>query len=228
MNKLYKIFFLFILLIFLTTYTPKKFDLISPKEGGGFFNIQKIEIVNNSLISDQKIKSDLENLYGKNIFFIKSKPLEKILNKIDLINKVELKKKYPDTIKVKVYEEHPTAILNKKNKKFFIMESSKLIPFTDNIAFENLPTVFGEKSEFHLVSFLKSLQNAEFPTQRIKNFYFFKIGRWDIQLKDDQVIKFPFKNVNEAINQSIQLMNRKDFVKYKIIDLRISGKIITE
>ena len=164
----------------------------------------------------------------KNIFFIKSKPLEKILNKIHLINKVELKKKYPDTIKVKVYEEHPTAILNKKNKKFIIMESSKLIPFTDNIAFENLPTVFGEKSELHLVSFLKSLQNAEFPTPRIKNFYFFKIGRWDIQLKNDQVIKFPFKNVNEAINQSIQLMNRKDFVKYKIIDLRINGKIITE
>ena len=228
MNKLYKIFFLFILLIFLTTYTPKKFDLIPPKGGGGFFNIQKIEIVNNNLISDQKIKSDLKNLYGKNIFFIKSKPLEKILNKIDLINKVELKKKYPDTIKVKVYEEHPTAILNKKNKKFFIMESSKLIPFTDNIAFENLPTVFGEESEVHLVSFLQSLKNAEFPTQRIKNFYFFKIGRWDVQLKDDQVIKFPFKNVNKAINQSIQLMNRKDFVKYKIIDLRISGKIITE
>ena len=228
MNKLYKIFFLFILLIFLTTYTPKKFDLISPKGGSGFFNIQKIEIVNNNLISDQKIKSDLKNLYGKNIFFIKPKPLEKILNKIDLINKVELKKKYPDTIKVKVYEEHPTAILNKKNKKFFIMESSKLIPFTDNIAFENLPTVFGEESEVHLVSFLQSLKNAEFPTQRIKNFYFFKIGRWDVQLKDDQVIKFPFKNVNEAINQSIQLMNRKDFVKYKIIDLRISGKIITE
>ena len=228
MNKLYKIFFLFILLIFLTTYTPKKFDLISPKGGGGFFNIQKIEIVNNNLISDQKIKSDLKNLYGKNIFFIKSKPLKKIINKIDLINKVELKKKYPDTIKVKVYEEHPTAVLNKKNKKFFIMESSKLIPFTDNIAFENLPTVFGEESEVHLVSFLKSLQNEEFPTPRIKNFYFFKIGRWDIRLKNDQVIKFPFKNVNEAINQSIQLMNRKDFVKYKIIDLRISGKIITE
>ena len=228
MNKLYKIFFLFILLIFLTTYTPKKFDLISSKEGGGFFNIQKIEIVNNNLISDQKIKSDLKNLYGQNIFFIKPKSLEEILDKIDLINKVELKKKYPDTIKVKVYEEHPTAILNKKNKKFFIMESSKLIPFTDNIAFENLPTVFGEESEIHLVSFLQSLKNAEFPTPRIKNFYFFKIGRWDIQLKNNQVIKFPFKNVNEAINRSIQLMNRKDFVKYKIIDLRISGKIITE
>ena len=96
--------------------------------------------------------------------------------------------------------------------------------YTTNIGYD----IFGEESEVHLVIFLKSLQNAEFPTQRIKNFYFFKIGRWDIQLKDDQVIKFPFKNVNVAINQSIQLMNRKDFVKYKIIDLRISGKIITE
>ena len=82
MNKLYKIFFLFILLIFLTTYTPKKFDLISPKEGGGFFNIQKIEIVNDYLISDQRIKPHLKNLYGQNIFFVKYEPLEEILNKI--------------------------------------------------------------------------------------------------------------------------------------------------
>ena len=228
MNKLYKIFFLFILLIFLTTYTPKKFDIISQKEIGGFFNIQKIEITDNYLISDQKIKPHLKNLYGQNIFFVKYESLKEILNEIDLINKIEIKKKYPDTIKVKIYEESPIAILNKKNKKFIIMESSKLIPFTEIKPFKNLPTVFGEKSEIHLTDFIRNLQNAEFPISRVKNFYFFKIGRWDIQLKNEQVIKFPFKNVNEAINQSIQLMNRKDFVKYKIIDLRISGKIITE
>ena len=228
MNKLYKIFFLFILLIFLTTYTPKKFDIISQKEIGGFFNIQKIEITDNYLVSDQKIKSHLKNLYGQNIFFVKYKSSKEIINKIDLINKIEIKKKYPDTIKVKIYEESPIAILNKKNKKFIVMESSKLIPFTETKPFKNLPTVFGEESEIHLVDFLKNLQNAEFPIARIKNFYFFKIGRWDIQLKNDQIIKFPFKNVIESINQSIKLMYRKDFTKYKIIDLRISGKIITE
>jgi len=228
MKKLYKIFFLFILLIFLTTYTPKKFDIISQKEISSFFNIQKIEIVDNYLVSDQEIKPHLKKLYGQNIFFVKYESLEEILNKIDLINKIEIKKKYPDTIKVKIYEENPIAFLNKKNKKFVVMESSKLILFTENLPFEYLPTVFGEESEIYLADFLKNLQNAGFPTSRVKNFYFFKIGRWDIQLKNDQIIKFPFKNVNDSINQSIKLMDRKDFTKYKIIDLRISGKIITE
>ena len=95
MKKLYKIFFLFILLIFLTTYTPKKFDIISQKEISSFFNIQKIEIVDNYLVSDQEIKPHLKKLYGQNIFFVKYESLEEILNKIDLINKIEIKKNIP-------------------------------------------------------------------------------------------------------------------------------------
>ena len=79
-----------------------------------------------------------------------------------------------------------------------------------------------------LKKFLKDLKSAQFPVKRIKNYYFFKIGRWDIQLKNDQVFKFSFKNVAQSIKKSIQLIDRTDFQKYKVIDLRINDKIITE
>ncbi len=60
------------------------------------------------------------------------------------------------------------------------------------------------------------------------NFYFFKIGRWDLQLLNNKVIKLPYNNTDEAIIKSIELLTRKDFSNYKIIDLRIDDKIIVE
>ena len=43
-----------------------------------------------------------------------------------------------------------------------------------------------------------------------------------------QTIKLPFENIEESINLSVDLLNKENFQKYKVIDLRISGKIITE
>ena len=228
MKRLPKIFFLFILFIFLTTYNPKETKFLLNIEYHGLFNIQNIEVTNNYLISDQKIKLKLKNLYGKNIFFVKINYLEEMLLQIDLLNKIEVKKKYPNTIKIKIYEEKAIATLNQKNSKFFVMESSKLVPFSADLNFKNLPNVFGESSEIYLPNFLKKLKDVQFPVESIKNYYFFKIGRWDIQLENDQLLKFPFENVTDSIRQSIQLINRKDFQKFKVIDLRISDKIITE
>ena len=91
-----------------------------------------------------------------------------------------------------------------------------------------LPSVFGEGAEVSFVDFVKNLKDKEFPTENIKNFYYFHIGRWDIQLKNNKIIKFPYKNTDEAIKKSIELLNRKDFENYKIIDLRVDGKIIVE
>ena len=46
-----------------------------------------------------------------------------MLFQIDLLNRIEVKKKYPNTIKIKIYEEKAIATLNKKNSKFFVMDS---------------------------------------------------------------------------------------------------------
>ena len=49
-----------------------------------------------------------------------------------------------------------------------------------------------------------------------------------MQLTNTKIIKFPHNNIEEAIKKSIELLDRKDFEKYNIIDLRIDGKIIVE
>ena len=228
MKKIYKIFYLFVLLILLTTYSPKEININFSENDNGFFSIKNIEVINNNLVDEQKIKLQLKNLYGKNIFVVDVEPLKTKLNKVDLISNVEFKKKYPNTIKIKIYEEQAIAVINKKGVNFIVMLSSKIIPQNENMAFNDLPSVFGNDSEKHLPNLINILNLKKFPINEIKSYYFFQIGRWDIQLANEQIIKLPYKNVEESIVQINKLLKRKDFKKYKVIDLRISGKIITE
>ena len=75
---------------------------------------------------------------------------------------------------------------------------------------------------------IEQLKNYDFKTERVKNYYYFQIDRWNLELYNGQIIKFPPVKIKEAIQQSIELLNHKDFNNYNIIDLRIHGKIVVE
>ena len=72
------------------------------------------------------------------------------------------------------------------------------------------------------------MKNNKFPRKQVKNYYYFQIDRWDVKLTNNQIIKFPSKKRKEAIQQSVKLLNHEDFENYKVIDLRIHGKIVVE
>ena len=227
MKKLYRIVLLIIVLIFLSTYSPSGFNLILQKDNT-YIKIQKIEIVNNSLIKDSEIKEKLSKIYNKNIFLIKRKDIEDPLKEINFLEKIEVKKKYPNTIIVEIFETKPVAILYQNKAKYLLDSSSNLILFEDAMNFNQLPTVFGAGAKNHFIHFFSQLENNNFPIENVIKFYFFQIERWDLHLANDRLIKFPHNNIDDAIKKSIELLDRKDFENYNIIDLRIDGKIIVE
>ena len=227
MKKIYRIVVLLLAFTFLTTYSPNKFNVF-PKKKIFFFKIQNIEIVNNHLIDENKIIEKLTEIYEKNILFIERNDIERPLKSIEFLEKIEVKKKYPNTIIIKVYETNPIAILFKKNHKYLLDSSSNLILFNESMFFDDLPSIFGEGAEQDFINFYNQLENNNFPKQRVKNFYYFQIGRWDLQLLNNQIIKFPANKITESIQQSVKLLARKDFENYDIIDLRIHGKIVVE
>ena len=49
-----------------------------------------------------------------------------------------------------------------------------------------------------------------------------------MQLANNKIIKFPYNVKHDIIKQSIDLLDRKDFQNYNIIDLRVEGKIVVE
>ena len=227
MKKTYRIVLLLMLFIFLSTYSPNKFDLIL-ETNSTFFKIQKIIITNNLLIEKSNINEKLSQIYHKNIFLIKRKDIEESLKGVDFLEKIEVKKKYPNTLIVKIFETKPIGIFFKDKAKYLLDSSSNLISFDDNMNFNGLPSVFGDGAESNLTYFINQLKINNFPTNKIKSFYYFQIGRWDLQLVNNKIIKFPYETTNDIIKKSVELLNRKDFENYNIIDLRVDGKIIVE
>ena len=106
---------------------------------------------------------------------------------------------------------------------------TNLIPINkDSVPSYNHPNIFGKNSETYFLNFLNLLKESNFPISKIKNYFYFQIGRWDLDLKDGPLIKLPNNKIKSAVKKSIELLSQNDFKKYEIIDLRINDRIIVE
>ena len=214
-----RILFASVLLLLLSTYNVQKSSNLD-----SHFNIKKIDIENNKFIDDKTLKNKLSFLYETNLFLLNKKELQLRLQEIDFINSFEVKKVFPNKIKIKIYENIPIAIIQDKMEKKFYTNNGKVIDFIEIEEFRNLPLIFGDHvsfSDFHEV-----LKRVDFPLSEIKKFYLFESKRWDIVTKNNQTIKLPIKNYEISLQNFIDFKDQINFGKYKIFDYRINNQII--
>ena len=152
MKKFYKIFLLIIIFFFLSTYNPNRFQSVIKKENS-FFEVKNIEITDTVLIQEDEINNKLQKIYGKNIFFIKKNEVAQPLSQIDFLSKIEVKKKFPDKLVIKIFETKPVAVLFKEERKYILDSSANLITIKENIQTDRLPRVFWKWSgkKFYLL-----------------------------------------------------------------------------
>lgn len=207
-----------ILLILLSTIIPKESLTISK------FNIKKINIENNFLIKETDLIKTLNPIFNKNLIFLKNKELKKLLTNNDLIESYEIKKKYPKTLNIKIFEKKPIAILFEKKKKFYLSEKIDLIEFKNLDEFQNLPYIFGSRDKFK--EFYDKLKIINFPFYKIKKFTLYETNRWDIQMNDNKVIRLPIKNFENSLENYLDLEKKSSFKKYNLFDYRIDNQLI--
>ena len=131
------LFWLIILFILLTTYFPK-FEFATNYK----FNIQKIEIDNNFVLESDEIKKKLSFIYNENLFFLNIENIQKNLKDMDFIQSFTVKKIYPSTLKLTIYEKKPIAILQNKKAKYNISDKGDLIRFKKLDIYDDLPIIF--------------------------------------------------------------------------------------
>ena len=212
-------FGLIILFIFLTTYTPKS-DLNVNSD----FSIKKIDIEGNYILNSEEIVQRLNFVYRESLFFLNLKKIEENLKNETFIESFILKKIYPSTLKIIIIEKKPIAVLQNKKKKFYISNKGDFIDFQDIAVYKDLPTVFGNGKFFY--SLYQDLQNIKFPLEKIKSFYFFESGRWDLVMDDDKIIKLPIKDYLVSLKNYMESKKNSNFDKYKIFDYRINDQLI--
>ena len=188
------------------------------------FNIKKIDLENNYLVEDKDIKRLLAPIYNQNLLFLSLHEIETGLLKNSFVESFNIKKKYPNTLKIKIYEKKPIAILLNKETKFYLSEKIDLIEFKDIPNFKNLPYVIGDQNEFEI--FYNNLIEINFPFNQIKKYTLFKSNRWDIETTNKITIKLPTKNYTEKLENYLIIKDKNDFKKYKVFDYRIENQLI--
>ncbi len=213
------IFWLLIFFIVLTTYSPKKNLISEPK-----LSIKKIIITDNSILETIYLKNKLSYLYDENLIFLKIDKLKNKIREESFIDSFSIRKIYPDTIKIKISEKKPVAILQNKKEKFYISSKGDHINYIKIKKYENLPTVFGSGENFY--SFYKDLKGIKFPLTEIKSFYFYESGRWDLILKNNKTIKLPVKDYVLSLQNFLSTRTKSEFDNYKLFDYRIKDQLI--
>ena len=125
-----------------------------------------------------------------------------------------------------IVEKIPVATQIIDKKKFYITKDNEKINFIDIKIYEDLPSIFGKNKNFNV--FYIDLKKNNFKINRIKAFYYFDIGRWDIVLKNEKVIKFPEKNYLDLLPKINLMLNDNNFYKYKVFDFRIKDQLILQ
>jgi len=211
---------LLMLFFLLSTYSPT----YKTENASFIFTIKNIEIENNKILDSAKLLNELKNLRGKSILSVDKKNIKFAMDKFDFISSFQVKKVYPQTIKIKIFEKKPVAIYIDGKNKFYISDKGNLIKYLELDNYKNLPLLFGKKINFN--NFFEDLKNINFPITDIKSFHYFEIGRWDITLNDQRLIKLPKDNHVDSLDNFLLIKDNKSFDKYKMFDYRIKDQLI--
>ena len=130
-----------VLFLLLTTIISKQTLLISK------LKIKEIRIENNFLVKEAEIKKFLIPIYNENLLFLKNREIERAVMQNSFIDSFNVKKKYPSTLIIKIFEKKPIGILLNKKKKYYLTEKIELVDFLNLPDYQNLPYIFGNKEE---------------------------------------------------------------------------------
>ena len=212
------IFGIALFILFSTFISQNKFSISK-------FKIKEIEIENNNILEDQELIKVFSFLYSKNIIFLNYNELKKNIDQKSFINKIEIKKIFPDKLVIKVFEKEPIAIFMDKNqKKFYLGKKFDLIEYRKIIKYEDLPVIKGELNSFKML--FKNLIKINFPTEEIVSYRFFEAGRWNIEMSDKKILKLPEENYTDNLINFMSIKDKSNFEKYKIFDYRLNNQLI--
>ena len=206
------------LIILLTTIDSKQSFVISK------FNLKTIIIENNLLLKDKDIKSLLIPFYNRNLIFLDNKEVKKALLQNSFIESFNIKKKYPNSLKIEIFEKKPIAILLNKKNKFYLSEKIELIEFKNLPNYQNLPYVLGNKSDFKI--FYDNLKKINFPLDLVNKYILYETNRWDLETKNNRVIKLPADNYIKSLENFLNIKSKNDFEKFELFDYRINNQLI--
>ena len=188
------------------------------------FKIRNIEISGLTNLENSELKKKIKNLNLNNIFLLNKFELSQIIDSNNLVQNYKVIKIYPSSINIKIIKTKLLAKLNKDGKTLYIGSNGKLSEY--NFSKIRLPFIFGNPQNNDFLNLKKKIAESKFSYEEFENFYFFPSGRWDLQLKNDILIKLPENKINDSLDYAFDFMKNNNIDDFSVIDLRIKNQII--
>ena len=189
-----------------------------------FEKIQSVQISGLNQNQNINLLESIKELNLKNIFSLNGNQISKIINSNSLVENYEIFKKYPYTLDIKIEKTNFLAKINNNGKTFLIGTNGKLsdVEFLD----KELPFIFGKPKIDEFIKFTNVIDQSKLSLNQVKNLYFFPSKRWDLELKNNVILKLSKDHTKLSLDQAFELINDKNFKDIKVVDARIKNQII--
>ena len=190
-----------------------------------FLNLKKIIVSGLDEKENEDFKKKIYNLKLNNIFFINENQIKNVFETNSLIESYKISKIYPSTLDIKINKTNLLAKINKNGRILFLGSNGKLseIFFYD----KKLPFIFGKPKIQEFLDFKKVLDESKFSYDEVKNFYFFPSKRWDVELRNNIILKLPRYNSKASLDHVFDFLTFKNIRSNFTIDARIKNQIIS-
>ena len=189
-----------------------------------FFEIKKITLngrYKSNLNSIKKI-TETELYKTKNIIKYNTLDIKNSLEKLNWVNKVFIRKIFPNQIIINIQEHKEFAIFNKNKKNFLLSDEGKIILEIKDPKVYKLIQLKGEFAIKNIAQIKKFLKNHDELKEHISKIIVFPNNRWDV-IAHNILFKLPNQDTNEAVNQINKFYNSKNL---EMVDLRFFKKKI--
>ena len=189
-----------------------------------FFIVKKIEVVGLDKSNNYLLEKRLVDLIGSNIFAINRESFE-FFNTLNLIKNFNVKKIYPNQIKVYLQSAEAVSIVKYLNELFVLGNNGKILNLKKLP--KNVPEVSGTNDIKKIFQTLKIIDKSNIDLENIKKIDFFPSERIDIEFNNKKKIRFPINLKIDDLNFGLRLIENEKLNRSKILDLRIPNKVIT-
>ena len=211
--------YIYLLIFFMVTTFNNKYFL-----NYKFFEKNKFEVIYKNEIENNNIKNFFLKLSNKNLFFLKKFEIKNQINSEPIVESFFIFKKYPSILYVDIINTKFLAVIKKNLTNYFIGSNGNLIKFYENNY--DLPFVYGEFETDKFLQLINIINESNFDYNEVKNFYYFKSKRWDIEFKNGLVIKLPRDSIDKSLEMAIKILENNQQKNISNIDLRQKDQII--
>ncbi|MDB2683094.1 FtsQ-type POTRA domain-containing protein [Alphaproteobacteria bacterium] len=192
------------------------------------FSLKNILLEGRINASAETVMALINMQKGDPLFSFDPKSAREQIGKMAWIENVQIERRWPDTIYIRLKERTPLAFLQ-SNKKLLLLDQHGQIIHTNNLSrFEDLIIVIGEGAQEKSPQLLATLKAEPEIFSRVESAKRISDRRWDVVLKNNMTLKLPENDYALALRQISDAQKEDQILDKDIehIDLRDHARMI--